>query len=194
MRETGAIPAVLMVTIASLGIGDIRGLVPIGMWVILLTLIIEPILTPWVAKKLRVAEPISDDKKIELGSIPCVILATRGHSFLPRLDLAANWASKHNIEQMTILLCLEDRYSPELLKQIKEDAENTIRNINTNLKDEQLPELTLNFIARKGMLQDNVQQLSQIDHGVVAVFVGRKVLDFRLNDIKNLGVPLYFLP
>ena len=194
VREPGAIPAVLMVTIASLGIGDIRGLVPIGMWVILLTLIIEPILTPWVAKKLRVAEPISDDKKIELGSIPCVILATRGHSFLPRLDLAANWASKHNIEQMTILLCLEDRYSPELLKQIKEDAENTIRNINTNLKDEQLPELTLNFIARKGMLQDNVQQLSQIDHGVVAVFVGRKVLDFRLNDIKNLGVPLYFLP
>lgn len=56
VRETGAIPAVLLVTVASSGISGIDGLVPIGMWVILATLIIEPPLTPFIARKLGVAE------------------------------------------------------------------------------------------------------------------------------------------
>lgn len=54
IRETGAIPAVLLVTIVSSGIPDIQGLVPVGMWVILATLIIQPPLTPWVARKVGV--------------------------------------------------------------------------------------------------------------------------------------------
>lgn len=55
VRETGVIPAVLLVTIASAGIPGMDGLVPIGMWVILLTLIVQPPLTPWVARRLGVA-------------------------------------------------------------------------------------------------------------------------------------------
>jgi NhaP-type Na+/H+ or K+/H+ antiporter len=56
VRETGAIPAVLLVTIVSLKLAGMEGFVAIGMWVILLTLIIEPLLTPLVATRLQVAE------------------------------------------------------------------------------------------------------------------------------------------
>ncbi len=59
VRETGAIPAVLIVITASSLSGKFPGLeplVPIGMWVILMTLIIQPIFTAKVAQKLGVAE------------------------------------------------------------------------------------------------------------------------------------------
>lgn len=58
VRETGAIPAVLLVSVSTMGIAGLDGLVPIGMWVILSTLILQPLLTPWVAQKLKVADPI----------------------------------------------------------------------------------------------------------------------------------------
>ena len=56
VRETGAIPAVLLVTAVSRMTTPVDGLVEIGMWVILLTLIIAPPLTPYVARRLGVAE------------------------------------------------------------------------------------------------------------------------------------------
>lgn len=56
VRETGAIPAVLLVTVVARLSTPVNGLVEIGMWVILLTLIIAPPLTPFVARKLEVAE------------------------------------------------------------------------------------------------------------------------------------------
>jgi NhaP-type Na+/H+ and K+/H+ antiporter len=56
IRETGAIPAVLLVTIVSLQIPETKGLLEIGMWVILCTIIIAPPLTPKVAKLLKVVE------------------------------------------------------------------------------------------------------------------------------------------
>lgn len=56
IRETGAIPAVLLVTITTLELVGINGLVPIGMWVILITLIVEPSLTPFAARFLHVAD------------------------------------------------------------------------------------------------------------------------------------------
>ncbi len=56
VRETGAIPAVLLVTAVSEMGGHVQGLVEIGMWVILLTLVIAPPLTPFVAKRLGVAD------------------------------------------------------------------------------------------------------------------------------------------
>ncbi|HTQ13684.1 MAG TPA: cation:proton antiporter [Rhizomicrobium sp.] len=54
VRETGAIPAVLLVT-AHAHMANVPGLVEIGMWVILLTLVLAPPLTPYVARKLGVA-------------------------------------------------------------------------------------------------------------------------------------------
>jgi hypothetical protein len=56
VRETGAIPAVLLVTAVTRMTGPTNGLVEIGMWVILFTLVIAPPLTPFVARKLGVAE------------------------------------------------------------------------------------------------------------------------------------------
>ena len=54
IRETGVIPAALIVMIGTtLPYADY--LFGIGMWVILLTLLIEPPLTPYIAKKLAVA-------------------------------------------------------------------------------------------------------------------------------------------
>jgi cell volume regulation protein A len=56
VRETGAIPAVLLVIISTKGLVHIEGLVPIGMWVILSTLLFQPLLTHWLCKKLKIAE------------------------------------------------------------------------------------------------------------------------------------------
>lgn len=54
VRETGAIPAALIIALIGQGHGDIA-LLSIGMWVILATLIILPPLTPAVAQRLGVA-------------------------------------------------------------------------------------------------------------------------------------------
>ncbi|MBV9043867.1 MAG: cation:proton antiporter [Alphaproteobacteria bacterium] len=56
VRETGAIPAVLLVTAVSQMTSPVPGLVEVGMWVILATLVIAPPLTPLVARKLGVAD------------------------------------------------------------------------------------------------------------------------------------------
>jgi potassium/hydrogen antiporter len=56
VRETGAIPAVLLVTAVARVTAPVDGLVEIGMWVILLTLILAPPFTRAVARRLGVAE------------------------------------------------------------------------------------------------------------------------------------------
>lgn len=56
VRETGAIPAVLLITVVARLTMPLEGLVEVGMWVILLTLVIAPPLTPFVARRLGVAE------------------------------------------------------------------------------------------------------------------------------------------
>ena len=55
VRETGAIPAVLLVSAVAHATFPIAGLVEIGMWVILLTLILAPPVTPFVARRLGLA-------------------------------------------------------------------------------------------------------------------------------------------
>jgi cell volume regulation protein A len=56
VRETGAIPAVLLVIISTKGLLHIEPIVPIGMWVIISTLLFQPLLTRWVSWKLRLVE------------------------------------------------------------------------------------------------------------------------------------------
>jgi NhaP-type Na+/H+ or K+/H+ antiporter len=56
VRETGAIPAVLLVTVVAHATFPVAGLVEIGMWVILLTLTLAPPVTPWVARRLGLAD------------------------------------------------------------------------------------------------------------------------------------------
>jgi len=56
VRETGAIPAVLLVTVVARMTTPVNGLVEVGMWVILLTLVLAPPFTPFVARRLGIAE------------------------------------------------------------------------------------------------------------------------------------------
>ncbi len=188
VRETGAIPAVLLVTIVTMNIPGMEGFLAIGMWVILLTLIIEPPLTPFVAKFLKVATPIEDSAPIDLSetSVPSVVLGTRGHSFLKRLEFVSGWALKHKLKGVVVLLCLEDKYSVELEQEIREQAEKAFKKLSKKLQ--------FTFISQKGFLQKNISKLAEErDSSTVAIFVGRKMLDFRMEEIKHLHVPLYFL-
>lgn len=186
VRETGAIPAVLLVTIVSLGLADIQGLVPIGMWVILLTLIIEPILTPWFAKKLAVAETMQDEEPIEFVVAPSALLVTRGRTFVERLPEVVEWAKQHQVPNVTVLLCLEDKYSTELEAEITALAETEFA--------KQDKAISYRLISRTGLLEDNINDIAKNEHSITAVFVGQKMLDYRLSQIKQLQVPFYFLP
>ncbi len=56
LRETGAIPAILLLIAVTLGLASSEIVLVVGVWVILLTLIIEPPLTPLVAERLGVAK------------------------------------------------------------------------------------------------------------------------------------------
>ncbi|MBP9759823.1 MAG: cation:proton antiporter [Candidatus Pacebacteria bacterium] len=55
VRETGAIPAILILSAVAAGLVASEFIFAVGMWVILLTLVIEPPLTPLVARRLAVA-------------------------------------------------------------------------------------------------------------------------------------------
>ncbi len=57
VRETGAIPAVLLISVSALNVPNAPMIVAIGMWVILCTLIVLPVLTPRFARLTGVAEP-----------------------------------------------------------------------------------------------------------------------------------------
>jgi len=56
IRETGAIPAVLILVAVSSNVVASEYIFAIGMWVILLTLLVEPPLTPVIARRLKVAD------------------------------------------------------------------------------------------------------------------------------------------
>ncbi|MBW7955639.1 cation:proton antiporter [Patescibacteria group bacterium] len=60
IRETGGVSAVLLLIIASQGVAGIDYIFGIGFWVIFMTLIVEPPLTPWLTQKLKLAEPIEE--------------------------------------------------------------------------------------------------------------------------------------
>lgn len=63
IRETGIIAAILLIIASAYEIIQSDFVIAIGMWVILLTLILEPPLTPYLSKKIGVAEPLKNGKK-----------------------------------------------------------------------------------------------------------------------------------
>jgi len=54
IRETGAVAAILMLYVFASGFSDVNLIFSIGVWVMLYTLIIEPPLTPLLAKRLEI--------------------------------------------------------------------------------------------------------------------------------------------
>ena len=196
VRETGAIPAVLLVTIVSIGIGNVDGLVAIGMWVILATLMFEPPLTPLMAKLLGIGTPIGeeDTKKLHLnGPDTFVVLASRGHTHQKRLPYVVEWALNRGINKVVLLLCLEDRFDVQTVATLEREAEEQFKKINQERESAGQKPITFSIVSRSGFLQDNIGELAQTQKNIIAIFVGRRVLDYRLSEIKRLSVPLFFL-
>ncbi|NUM25059.1 MAG: cation:proton antiporter [Candidatus Buchananbacteria bacterium] len=196
VRETGAIPAMLLVTIVSMNIGNLEGLVAVGMWIILATLVIQPPLTPVIANWLKIGTPIKEDDEGELhlnGSDAFVVLGSRGHSHQKRLPYVIDWAARRGIGKVVLLLCLEDDYSPESFKELEAEAIKQFETINQEREAAGQVAIKFSIVGRSGFLQENIDAIASTENNVIAIFVGRKVLDYRLSEIKRLAVPLFFL-
>lgn len=195
VRETGAIPAVLLVSIAAMGFPGAESLLPIGAWIILLTLTVQPALTPWVAKKLHVAECIKDDSRVVLSSTgeQVVVLATRGNSYLRRLPKVAEWAAIHGVKKVVVLLCLEDAYSEEKVIEKETASLAKFEEINQLRVQKQEEPLEFSLLARRGFLQKNLSTLAKEETNISAFFVGKRMLDYKLDEIKSMAVPFYFM-
>jgi cell volume regulation protein A len=193
VRETGAIPAVLLVTIVASGVEGLNGLVPVGMWVILATLILQPPFTPAVAKWLKVGQVIGDANTLQIDEEkPVVVLTSRGESYKHRLGKVVDWADLHKIKNVILLHCPEDRYTPEFEEETRIQAEGLFASINKERELRKKLPMKFTFISRRGFLQDNVNDLAK-ENNVTTIFAGKKVLDYRLSEIKQLTVPFYFL-
>lgn len=194
VRETGAIPAVLLVSIAALGLPGSDALLPIGAWIILLTLTIQPALTPWVAKKLQVAECITDKGLpiLDIQGEQVVVLASRGNSYLRRLPKVADWAIRHGVQKIIVLMCPEDAYSEQLIKEKKAAANQKFLEINDTLQKDK-NSIKFSILCRKGFLQTNINTLAREEAHISAFFVGKRMLDYKLEDIKSMKVPFFFM-
>lgn len=194
VRETGAIPAVLLVTIVSLGWENMEALVPVGMWVILATLILQPPLTPLVGRLLGVATEMKDSDTLKVANVgeQFVVLGSRGHSFVKRMDFVIDWALRHGVGHFVLLHCLEEKYTPKRAEEIELLASSEFQRWNKKLTDEGKPNLEFELIIRQGFLQDNIESLAS-EKDLSLVFVGRKVLDFRAKEIQRIHVPMYFM-
>lgn len=191
VRETGVIPAVLLITISLAGLPGSETMMAIGLWIILLTLTIEPPLTPYVAKKLGIARetpPLPERKH----QGPVAVLCSRGYSFPDRMKTVVQWAKAHSVENIMLLHCPEERYSEEFVAGIQKECDALFHSINDKLVSGGEQELNFEFLCGPGLLQDNIERL--IAEGDVSIiFVGTKMLDYRLEDVKRLDVPFYFM-
>lgn len=195
VRETGVIPAALIVTLAASGIPGSSMILAIGMWVILLTLIIQPPLTPLFAKKLKIAEPINEhtDVQIAAGSDSAVVLVTRGGSFLRRLPVVIDWATQHNIYHIAILFSPEEKYSEEYIEDRYQQAHKMFHIINHERNENEDKELEFEFIVERGYLNNNIRRYAKTHSNISIIFAGKRMIDFRAEDIKNLEIPIYFI-
>lgn len=192
VRETGVIPAALLITIKLANVPGADTIVAIGLWVILMTLIIEPPLTPLLACKLGLAKDASRQTKRKHNG-PVAVLCSRGFSFPERMDTVVDWSLKHGVDNIALLHCPEERYSQEFVSDVKKRAEALFLGINKQQVQQGKRELNFEFICGQGMLQDNIETL--IDSGDVSIiFVGCKMLDYRLDDVKRLNTPFFFMP
>lgn len=192
IRETGVIPAVLLMTIGVSGIEGSDRIAAIGLWVILLSLVILPPITPVIARLLGIAKNTPPfPQRTPRG--PVAVLCSRGYSFLERLGTVSQWAADHNIERVLLLHCPEDRFSDSFLREVEGLADVRFAAINADLVAKGKHEIGFEFLGRPGLLQENIQDLVQNDGQVSIIFVGKKMLDFRLGDVKELRVPFVFL-
>lgn len=192
VRETGVIPAALLISISLAGIAGSDLIMAVGLWVILLTLIIEPPLTPFVARRLGIAKacvPLPARKHAG----PVAVLCSRGFSFPSRMQTVVDWAEQHGVDNIILLHCPEERYTPDFVQDVKTEARSLFTTINDRLIGEGKKEINFEFLCGEGLLQENIEKL--IAEGDVSIiFVGTKMLDYRMEDVKRLNVPFFFMP
>lgn len=191
VRETGVIPAVLLMGLGASGIPGTETVVLVGLWIILLTLIVQPPLTPLVAKSLHIAKDASAFPKRHAKG-PIAVLCSRGRSFVQRMPTVIEWAEVHGVENVTLLHCPEEKHSSEYMAEIHIQAQSLFTKVNAARVEDGLKEIHFEFLGRPGLLQDNIHDLVKEDE-VAIIFVGEKMLDYRLNDVKKLRVPFVFV-
>ena len=191
VRETGVIPAALLITISVAGVPGHETITAIGLWIILMTLIIEPPLTPFLAKKLKLAKETSDlPERKHIG--PVAVLCSRGYSFPERMKTVVDWANQHSVDNIALLHCPEEKFSQDFVNEVHHRAEDLFKAINSRLISEGKKEMNFEFLCGPGLLQDNIEKM--IAEGDVSIiFVGSKMLDYRMSDVKRLNVPFYFM-
>ncbi len=192
VRETGVIPAVLLLGLKVSGIEGAETVVSIGLWVILLTLVVQPPLTPWVARTLGIAE-VMPPFPATAHKGPVAVLCSRGDSFVTRLDTVVEWCRKHAVKSILLLHCPESKYSEHYIGQVQTKAEAQFIDINRQLEESGDKPMDFEFIGRQGLLQNNIEQLLSENNDVSIVFVGAKMLDYRLEDVKRLQAPFVFI-
>lgn len=194
VRETGAVPAVLIMSLATIpGIGSDE-FISIGMWVILMTISFPPAVLPWVMRKLNLAEDIPLGISVDFSneSESFVVLASRGGSFARRLPDVSEWALRHDIHKVYVLLCLEDKFNVNCLSDKKVEAEQEFDKLRKIYIDQQ-KKMDYGLLKVDGYLHDAIKSIAADSNACVSVFVGKRMLDFHIEEIQELGVPLYFL-
>lgn len=191
VRETGVIPAALLITVRVAQVPGSDTIMAVGLWVILLTLIIEPPLTPLVAKKLSVARDIPVLPRQKHHG-PVAVLCSRGYSFPERMQTVVDWAKLHSVENIVLLHCPEEKYTPEFIADVRDRANKLFAALNHKQETDGLKEINFEFLCGPGLLQENIEKLIA-DGDVSIIFVGSKMLDYRMEDVKRLSVPFYFM-
>lgn len=194
VRETGAVPAVLIMSLATVPMIGSNEFIAIGMWVIIMTISFPPALLPWVMRKLGLAEDIPKGVSVDFSGEDqsFVVLASRGGSFNRRLPNVSEWALKHNIHKVYVLLCLEDKFNNDCALDKRAEADICFADLKKMYADQQ-KKMDYGLLKVDGYLHDAIRSIAADSHACVAVFVGKKMLDFHIEEIQELGVPLYFL-
>lgn len=195
VRETGVIPAALLVTLAGAEIAGVEAMLPIGMWIILCTLLLQPPLTPALATWLKLAETCDNEPSVMIGAgvEPTAVLVTRGGSFGRRLPMVADWARNHNIHNVAVLFSPEEKFGEQYNQDKRHAAQGLFSTINEELREQDIDTLHFEFIAEKGGLQENIQHYIKTHDNISIIFAGKRMLDFRSKDIKELPVPFFFI-
>ncbi len=125
---------------------------------------------------------------------PVAVLCSRGETFPTRMDSVAAWAKRHAVSNIMLLHCPEAKYSESFVKEVKKRARELFAETDAKLKSEGFTHMHFECVSRKGLLQDNIEQLIRENTEVSIIFVGDTMLDYTLDDVKRLQVPFMFLP
>jgi hypothetical protein len=105
----------------------------------------------------------------------------------------ADWANARDIDRVILLHCGEDKYSKTFVEEAKHKADALFKKINKRQEKDEKTQTTFQFLAHPGLLTDNIEKLLDT-YDAAIVFVGKKMLDYRMEDVKRLRVPFVFLP